>query len=171
SPSRQIVVPDAAPSLFGCFRGGAAAHRARPRGNRLDDVVVAGAAANIAFELFTDGAIVELVAFAADNVDGRHDHAGRTEAALQSVIFAKRLLHRMQRTVRGRQTFDGQDVGAFKLQSQHGAGFDRLAVDVHYTGTALRRVTADMRTGEPQMLAQELHQKRALIDIGGGGLA
>src|SRR5215472_9517982 len=81
-----IPFPDVAPSLFGCLRGSAAAHRAGASGDRLDDVVIARAAANIAFELFTDGAVVELVAFAADNVDGRHDHAGRTEAALQSVI-------------------------------------------------------------------------------------
>src|ERR1700734_1090289 len=72
-----------------------ALHRARAGGDRLDDVVVAGATTDVAFELFADGAVVELVALAADHIDGRHDHARRAIAALQAVIFAGRLLHRL----------------------------------------------------------------------------
>ena len=150
---------------------GAAAHGASAGGDRLDDVVVAGAAADIAFELLANGVVVELVALAAHDIDRGHDHARRAIAALQAVILAERLLHRMQRTVRRRQPFDREHVGAFELQRQHGAGFDRLAVDVNDAGAALRRVAADMRAGEPQILAQKLHQQRARIDVGGDGFA
>src|SRR5215467_13693137 len=86
--------------LFGGLaRGAASAHGARACGNRLNDVVIAGAPANIAFKLLANGAVVELVAFAADDVDRGHDHAGGAETALQPVIFTKGLLHRMQRPI------------------------------------------------------------------------
>ena len=92
-------------------------------------------------------------------------------AALQAVVLAEGLLHRMQRPVRRRQALDGEHVGAFELQREHGAGLHRLAVDLHDAGAALRGVAADMRAGEPQILAQQLHQQRARIDIGGDGFA
>ncbi len=133
--------------------------------------MVAGAAADVAFELLADGAVVEIVALAAHHVDRGHDHARRAVAALQAVIFAERFLHRMQRPVRRRQTLDGEHIGAFELQRQHGAGLDRLAVDVNDAGAALRGVAADMGAGQPQVFAQQLHQQRARIDIGGDGLA
>src|SRR5437870_4140099 len=43
----------------------------------FDDVVVAGAAADIAFELLADGGLVELAIMAVHDVDRRHDHARR----------------------------------------------------------------------------------------------
>ena len=76
--------------------------------DRLHDVVVAGAAADIAFELVADGLLVELVALAVHHIDRRHDHARRAEAALQAVVLAEGLLHRMQRAVRRRPALDGQ---------------------------------------------------------------
>jgi hypothetical protein len=133
--------------------------------------VIASAAANIAFKLLTDGAVFEVVAFAADYIDRGHDHARRAEAALQAVIFAESLLHRVEWPVRGRQSLDRQHVGALELQREDGARFDRFAVDMHDTCAALRRVAADMRASEPQMFAQQLYEQRARIDIGGDGLA
>ena len=50
---------------------------------------------------------------------------------------------------------------------EHRAGLDRAAVEVHHAGAALAGVAADMRAGEPQVLAQELHQQGARIDVGG----
>src|SRR6476660_2182573 len=58
--------------LFGRLRD---LHAGRRVEHRLDDVVVAGAAADIAFELLPDGFLVELAAAAVDDVDRRHDHA------------------------------------------------------------------------------------------------
>ena len=50
-------------------------------------------------------------------------------------------------------------------QREHGAGLHRHAVDMDDAGAALRGVAADMGAGEAQVLAQELHQQRARIDI------
>ena len=42
------------------------------------------------------------------DIDRRHDHAGRAVAALQAVMLAERLLHRMQRAVRLGEALDGE---------------------------------------------------------------
>src|SRR5438270_2793512 len=80
---------------------GVSAHLARALRDRLDDVVVAGAAADIAFELVADRRLVELIALAIDHVDGGHDHARRAIATLQAVVVLERLLHRMQLAAAG----------------------------------------------------------------------
>src|SRR5687767_349967 len=56
------------------FRGypGAAVHLAGGGEDRLDDIVVARAAADIAFQLVADRLLVEIAAVAADHVDGGH---------------------------------------------------------------------------------------------------
>jgi hypothetical protein len=42
---------------------------------------------------------------------------------------------------------------------------------MHDAGATLRGVAADMRAGQPQILSQQLHQKRAGVDIGINGVA
>src|SRR5271166_2016127 len=93
SLSRETVV------LFGGLGRSCGAHFARPLSDRLDDVVVTGAAADVAFEPMADRGFVEVRALAVDEVDGRHDHPRRAEAALEAVIVLERLLHRMQLAV------------------------------------------------------------------------
>src|SRR5262249_48710642 len=86
-----------APLLGGLLRRACSrAHGPGAGRNRFDDVVIAGAAAQVAFELPADGLLVEIVAVAVHDIDCGHDHAGRAEAALQAVIVAERLLHRVQ---------------------------------------------------------------------------
>ncbi|MGY4596536.1 hypothetical protein ACVWXL_004282 [Bradyrhizobium sp. GM22.5] len=110
--------------------------------------------------------VVELVALAMDDVDRGHDHAGRAEAALQAMVFAEGLLHRMQRRAVGGQALDRLDLVAVGHHGERGAGLHGLAVQMHDASAALRGVAADMGAGEPQILAQELHQQGAGIDIG-----
>ncbi|MGY4282914.1 hypothetical protein ACVWXO_002134 [Bradyrhizobium sp. LM2.7] len=136
----------------------------------FDDVVVTGAAADIAFELVADGRLVELATMAVHDVDRRHDHAWRAIAALQAVIVAEGGLHGVQLVAPG-DAFDGGDVGAVGLSRQHRAGFHRLAVHVHDAGTALAGVAADMGPGEVEVIAQELDQQGAVLDVNGNSLA
>src|SRR5204862_194882 len=84
---------------------------------------------------------------------------GGAEAALQAVILAEGFLHRMQLAVL-RQALDRQDVRALGLPGEHGAGFDRLAVDMDDAGAALRGVAPDMGACQTQTLAQVLDQPR-----------
>src|SRR5206468_9185859 len=56
----------------------------------LDDVLVAGASAQIAFQPEPDGLLGE-VGVLRDEAGGGHDHPGRAVAALQPVVFVKGL--------------------------------------------------------------------------------
>ena len=62
-------------------------------------------------------------------------------------------------------------LAAVGLSGQHGAGFDRPAVDMHDAGAALAGVAADMGAGQVQMIAQQMDQKGAVLDIGRDRLA
>src|ERR1700742_4708421 len=84
-------------------------HASRRIQHGLDDVVVAGASADIAFELVADGGLVEFAAMPLHDVDRRHDHARGAVAALQAVIVAERRLHRMQFVTPG-DAFDRGDA-------------------------------------------------------------
>src|SRR5215471_3965385 len=120
TPPRGEVIASAA--LLGrLLRRPAGAHGPGARRDRFHDVVVAGASADVALELFANGAFIELVTKPVDHVDRGHDHARRAESALQPVVFAERLLHRVQLFAVG-EALDGQDGGAVRLHRQHGAG-------------------------------------------------
>jgi len=93
--------------------------------------------------------LVEIVAAAAHDIESGHDHSWRAEPALQAMVLAECLLHGMQGSARLGQTFDGGDCGAFTLQREGGARLGGYAVDMDHAGTALRRVAADMRAGQP----------------------
>ena len=77
--------------------------------------------------------------------------------ALQPVMLAEGLLHRMQRAVR-RQPLDRRHRSAVERQRQCGAGLDRLAIDMDHASAALAGVASDMGAGEPKVLAQKLHE-------------
>src|SRR5574337_2033909 len=150
---------------LGGFRR-ASGHIARALRDRFDDVVIAGAAADVALEPVPDRRLVEVCAFAIDEVDRGHDHARGAEPALQPVIVLERLLHRMQVAVLG-EPFDRGHVRPLAACREDGAGLDRLTVDVDDARAALRGVAADVRAGHPQVLAQELHEQRPRIDVAG----
>jgi hypothetical protein len=56
------------------------------------------------------------------------------------------------------------DIRAVRLHGEHCARFDRFAVKIDATGTAVRGVAADMRAGQIQLLAQEVDKQRARLD-------
>ena len=117
-----------------------------------------------------DGLLIEIVALAVHDIDGGHDHARRAVAALQPMVLAEGLLHRMQRPARLGEALNGQNLGAVELPGEDGARLHGLAVDVHHAGATLRGVAAYVSTGEPQILPQELYQKRARVDVTGDRL-
>src|ERR671925_84850 len=105
----------------------ASPHRRRVDG--LDDVLVAGAAAEVALEPAPDLGIGEPVAVRAEELDAGHDHPRRAEAALEGVTLPERLLQRMQLSV-AREPFDRRDLAAVGLDGEHGARLHRKAVEV-----------------------------------------
>src|ERR1700759_1427912 len=98
--------------------------------------MIAGAAADVAFELMADRVFVEVAAVPMHDVDRRHDHARGAVTALQAMIVAEGGPRRVQ-LVALRDAFDGGDAGAIGLPPQHGAGFDGATIDVDDAGAAL----------------------------------
>ena len=130
---------------------------------------VAGAAAQVALELRADRVLVEGSALAVHEVDRRHDHAGGAIAALEAVVLAEGRLHGVQVGALG-EALDGRHDRGLTLDREDRAGLHRLPVQVDHAGAALAGVAADMGAGEAQVLAQELHEQRARVDVGGDGL-
>src|SRR5579862_7842647 len=159
----------------GAPSGRAAMSRALRRGcfgagfDRLDDVVVAGAAADIALKPSAN-LVLARVLVDAQQIDRAHHHAGRAEAALKRVVLAKRCLHRMQ-FLALRKTFDRHHARPVHLSCEHGAALCRIAVDVDDASTTLAGIAADMSAGQTEMLAQELHQQGPWLDLAGFRLA
>src|SRR5208337_4111283 len=60
--SEKIMLQRKTAALFGGLGTRIARHRLGAGGDRLDDIVIAGAAAQVALELLADGAVVEVVA-------------------------------------------------------------------------------------------------------------
>src|ERR1700753_2168545 len=137
--------------------------RGRPE-HRLHDVLVAGAAAQVARyrppHVFLGG-----IGVAVEQVLGRHHHPRRAEPALQAVLLPETLLDRVQLAGRG-QALHGGDVTAVDLDRQHRAGLDRPAVDQHRAGTAVGRVAAAVGAGQPGAPADQVGQQQPGLDLG-----
>ena len=94
-----------------------------------------------------------------------HHHARGAEAALQAVVGLERRLDHAERAVGVGHALDRAHLGAVDVERQHVAGLHRDAVDVHDAGAALRGVAADVGAGQPQALAQELHEERPPLHL------
>ena len=117
------------------------------RSDRLDDVHVAGAAADVPRDRPAH-VVVGRGRVLLDERDADEHHPRRAEPALQTVLLLERGLDRMQRTV-ALQPFDGGDRSAVGLHREHRARLHRRAVEQHGARAAARGVAADVRAGEP----------------------
>ena len=100
-----------------------------------------------------------------------HDHARRAIAALEAMHLAEALLEGAELAVGFGHALDGENVCARGLDREHGAGFDRPAVDIDRAGAAMGGVAADMRAGEAEVLAQVVDEQRPRLDGGRHRLA
>ena len=145
------------------------ARASRHRLDRIDDGVIAGAAAVVAGDLLADFLAARHAAAAQQFLRGQQ-HAGRTEAALQRVALLEGLLQ-VGDLAGVRHAFDGLDRGAVALRRQHQAAAHDHAVDPHRAGAADAVLAADMAAGQHEIVAQEIDQGLARIDRLGDGLA
>jgi hypothetical protein len=126
--------------------------------------VVAGAAAEVALEPVPD-LLVGGVRIAREQVGGGHDHAGRTEAALEAVLLPEGGLHRVQFAVTVREALDGRDLRAVGLRGEHGAALHRLSVHVNRARAAVRGVAAHVSTGKPELVAQPVDEQESRLHV------
>src|SRR5918995_5403334 len=141
-----------------------AAHLAGGVEDRLHDVVVAGAAAQVALEglahlLFRGIGVLVQIALRG------HHHARRAVPALQPVVAMKRFLDRMQLTV-GRQALDRRDLAAVRLCGKKRARLHGLSIEQDRACAARGCVATDIRPREFQCLPEEIDEQRARFDIG-----
>ena len=125
----------------------------------FDDILVARATAQIAFQQFTDFAFRGF-RVVCDQIDCTHHHPGGAKAALQAVAFFERGLHRVHGAVGLGQAFNGGDVGTTGLGGQNIARFNGAPVHLYRAGPALGGIAADMGAGEFEGFAQGLYQER-----------
>ena len=125
----------------------------------FDNVLVAGAAADIAFQQLANFAFAGLRVVLAQ-IDRTHHHAGGAKTALQAVALFESRLHRVHGAVFFGQPLDGGDLAAVSLRGQNIARLDGTPVHDDRAGAALGRITADVRASQQQPLSQHLHQQR-----------
>src|SRR2546428_11894428 len=116
--------------------------------DRLHDVVVAGAAAEVPLErlaallLRGRGVLLE--------VAGRcHDHARRAVATLQAVVPVKRVLDRVKLAV-VREALDRGDLATIGLEGEQRAGLHGLPVQQDRAAAATGGVAPDIGAGKPK---------------------
>src|SRR5215831_12827995 len=131
--------------------------------HRLDDVHIAGAAAQVARDRLAD-LLLARVLVAREERAGGHEHSRRAEAALQTVLLGETLLHRVE-LASLLQSLDRGDARAVGLHRENGAGLDRVAVEVDRARAAVRGVAADMRAGHAEGLPQKVHQQQPRLDF------
>jgi len=127
----------------------------RPTRDGVADGPVAGAAAEIALEGNAEIPLLALVE------GGRgHDHARRTEAALEALGCQEGRLHRVQgvgrrilRPAGPGQTLDGRDAAPLGPEGWEQAAMHGLAIQMDRAGAAIARVAAFLHP-EPASLAQ-----------------
>ena len=88
----------------------------------------------------------------------RHQYPRRAVAALQAVLVPEGQLQRVELAL-GREAFDGAHFLAVGLHRQHEARTRSAAVDKHGAGAAHAVLAAQMRTGELQLVAQEIRER------------
>src|SRR5947208_2116084 len=125
--------------------------------DRLDDVVVARTAAEVALEPVADLRLAR-VRVLGQQADGGQHHPWRAVAALEPVLLVEGLLHRMQLAVRG-ESFDRRQLLPVRLDCEQRAGLHGLAVQEDRAGAAGGRVAPDVRPRQPELLAQEVDEQ------------
>src|SRR5688572_3405887 len=128
----------------------------------VDDRLVAGAAAVIARDMRPYLFAGWLLAHA-HQVLRRHQHAGRAEPALQRIFLVERLLQLCQ-LLAVRQALDGFHPAAIRLDREHQAAAHNFAVDAQRARAADAVLAADVRAGQPELIAQEIDQVLARLD-------
>ena len=144
-------------------RGTAAVADVAGQFDRVENLLVAGAAADVAAE-----ALLDLLAvrerIGAQRRGGGHHHAGDAVAALAGARLVERLLQHGE-LARLAQAFDGLDRRALGLRDRDQAGFQQHAVDEHRAGAAFAGAAAFLGAGVAEIVAQEVEQ--AQVRLGG----
>src|SRR5712691_8336103 len=145
-------------------------HALRRELHRLDDLLIAGAAAQVSADRIAD-LLFGRIRIRIQQSLGSDQHPWSAVAALQAVRLAEAVLQHAHRTVGLRETLDGGDTVAVRLHRVHEARPYRLPVEHHRARAAYAVLAADVRAGEAKVFAQPVHQRQARRHLGRSPLA
>src|SRR5215467_244589 len=128
----------------------AGAHRLGSLANRGDDVLVARAAAQVSRQQLAN-LVVGFQREFLDDLLGCHQHARRTEPALQAVMVPEGLLQRMQ-LVRGSQALDRTELGTVRLHGEHQTRADGAAVHLDRARPTDPVLASEVQAGVTEIL-------------------
>src|SRR5829696_3515689 len=94
----------------------------------------------------------------------RHEESRRAEPALERVGLVERALERVQLAVRG-QPLDRPELPAVRLHREHQARAHGLAVELDRAGAADALLATDLCPRQPGLVAYEVGQERARLDV------
>ena len=125
---------------------------------RLDDLHVAGAAAEVARQGDADG-LASGMRLARKQRGERDDESGCAEAALDGARLDEGALHVGEVVVAG-DPFDGRHRPLADVGGERQAGAGELAVQQHRAGAADAMIAAALGAGQAELGAQHLEQRR-----------
>src|SRR5438045_2819510 len=129
----------------------------------LEDVPVAGAAADVALKRLPD-LLLRGARVGSEQGSRAHQHSRCAVAALEGVMVAEGLLQRRQLPVLA-QALDRLDRGAVGLDGQQHAALHELPVHDHRARAAVARVAADVAAGQVEVVADEVDEQLARLDF------
>ena len=100
----------------------------------------------------------------------RHQEAGRAEPALERVRLVEGALERVK-PPSPREALDRRERAAVRLDREHQARAHRLAVELDGAGATHALLAADLRAGQAGLVADEVGQERARLDLAFVGAA
>jgi hypothetical protein len=133
--------------------------------NRVDDVLIARAAAEIAVNSVADLIFRRLWIPYQQLVRGEN-HSRSAKTALKTVAFPKRLLNRMEFLSLG-QALDGQNIGAVRLDRKDRARLDRRVVEHDRARPADTGLAADVGARQPDDVPQKMDQQQPRFHFAG----
>jgi hypothetical protein len=133
--------------------------------NRVDDVLIARAAAEVAVNSMAD-LIFRGLRIPYQQLVRSEDHPRSAKAALEPVTFPKGLLNRME-FLSLSQPFDGQNIGAVRLDRKDRARLDRRVVEHDRACSANAGFAADVGSRQPDGISKKMHQQQPRFHFAG----
>ena len=134
----------------------------RGRLHRFDDLLIAGAPADVAGERLAN-LIGARIGIPLQERLGRDEQARRAVAALRRPEVGEGLLQRVQAPVIT-EALDGHDVAGVAFEREEQAGQRRRPIHQHRAGAAFAELAAVLRARQIQILAQDLEQRLVGIE-------
>jgi hypothetical protein len=131
----------------------------------VHNVLIAGATAEIPLKAVPDLSF-SWIRVSFQNLLRHHNHARRTETALQCMFIPECFLDRVQIPIT-RQALNCENVFPVGLNGKHGTRFHGDAIEGNTARAAYRRFTADMGTREPGDIANVVNQKEPGLNFVG----